>query len=51
MEATTVGRKRILSFPAVEADTIELTVTDAKSKPLLSEISAYLINEALVEKE
>ena len=51
IEATTVGRKRILSFPAAEADTIELTVTDAKSKPLLNEVSAYLINEALVEKE
>ncbi|MEJ0103424.1 MAG: alpha-L-fucosidase [Bacteroidota bacterium] len=51
IEATTVGRKRILSFPAAEADTIELTVTDAKSKPSLSEISAYLINEGLVEKE
>jgi alpha-L-fucosidase len=49
--ATTVGRKRILSFPAAEADAIEITVTDAKSKPSLREISAYLINEGLVEKE
>ncbi|MES1223892.1 MAG: alpha-L-fucosidase, partial [Bacteroidota bacterium] len=50
IEATTVGRKRILSFPGAEADTIELTVTDAKSKPSLSAISAYMIDEALIEK-
>lgn len=50
IEATTVGRKRILSFPSAEADSIELTVTDAKSKPSLSEISAYLISEQLIEK-
>ncbi|MBS1609891.1 MAG: alpha-L-fucosidase [Bacteroidetes bacterium] len=50
IEATTVGRKRILSFPAVEADAIEFTVTDAKSKPSLTEISAYKIDDDLIEK-
>ncbi|MBS1576059.1 MAG: alpha-L-fucosidase [Bacteroidetes bacterium] len=50
IEATTVGRKRILSFPVVEADAIELTVTDAKSKPSLTEISAYKIDDDLIEK-
>ena len=50
IEATTVGRKRILSFDGVEADAIELTVTDAKSKPSLTEIGAYKIEDGLIEK-
>jgi alpha-L-fucosidase len=50
LEGTTVGRKRILSFETVEADAIELTVTDAKSKPSLTEVSAYKIDDGLIEK-
>lgn len=50
IEATTVGRKRILSFPDEEADAIELTVTDAKSKPSLTGISIYKIDDSLIEK-
>ncbi len=48
--ATTIGHKRILTFPAVEADAIEVAITDSKAKPVISELQAYLIDEGLVEK-
>ena len=47
---TTVGRKRILSFSAIEADTINVAITDSKPKPSLSDVKAYLIDERLIEK-
>ncbi|MFT4153203.1 alpha-L-fucosidase [Parafilimonas sp.] len=47
----TVGKKRILSFTATEADTFTVKIDDAKATPLLNEIAAYLIDEGLVEKE
>ncbi len=50
VDFTTIGRKRILSFPAVKATTIRLVINNAKSSPAISEIEAYLINENLVEK-
>ena len=50
LDFTTIGRKRILSFPAVKATTIRLVINNAKSSPAISEIEAYLINENLVEK-
>ncbi len=46
---STIGRKRILTFPAVEVSAFNLVITDAKDTPLLGEISAYLIDEKLVE--
>lgn len=50
LNATTIGHKRILTFPAVEADRIEVTVTETKAKPLISEVQAYQIDERLIEK-
>lgn len=47
---TTIGRKRIITFPAVEASAFNLVIKDAKDTPLISEIGAYLIDEKLVEK-
>jgi alpha-L-fucosidase len=47
---TTIGRKRIITFPAAEASAINLVVKDAKDTPLISEIAVYLIDERLVEK-
>ncbi|MGN6617792.1 MAG: alpha-L-fucosidase [Ilyomonas sp.] len=51
IQLTTVGKKRILTFPTTEVDNITVTINDAKATPLLSEVSAYLIDENLVEKE
>lgn len=47
---TTVGHKRILTFPATEVSELSFIVTSAKMKLHLEEITGYLINEKLVEK-
>ena len=47
---TTIGRKRILSFPSVTASKIQLRIDDAKAIPLISEVAAYHINEQLIEQ-
>ncbi|MFC0775451.1 alpha-L-fucosidase [Terrimonas alba] len=50
IDLTTIGRKRIVTFPAVEASAINLVIKDAKGTPLISEIGVYMIDEKLVEK-
>ncbi len=50
IEGTTIGRKRILTFDATEADSFVIVINDAKAKPLLESVSAYLIDEKLIEK-
>ncbi|HVM87869.1 MAG TPA: alpha-L-fucosidase [Puia sp.] len=47
---TTIGRKRILSFDATNADAINISITESKAKPVLKEASVYLIDENLIEK-
>ncbi|HUM66113.1 MAG TPA: alpha-L-fucosidase [Chitinophagaceae bacterium] len=47
---TTIGRKRILTFPTVEASAFNLLIKNAKETPEISEIAAYLIDEKLIEK-
>lgn len=47
---STVGRKRIITFPAIEADDFSIHFIDAKKKIKISEIKAYLIDEKLIEK-
>ena len=49
--ATTIGRKRILTFPSREVSQIMIQVTDSKAQPVISEISFYLMEERLIEKE
>ncbi len=50
LQATTVGKKRILTFPASEANAFIIKIDEAKATPLLSEVSAFSIDEQLVEK-
>lgn len=50
INGTTIGRKRIITFPAQDISAIRFTVTGAKAEPLISEIEVYYINETLVEK-
>lgn len=50
IHANTIGKKRILTFPAIEADALIIKVNEAKSTPLINEISAYSIDERLVEQ-
>jgi alpha-L-fucosidase len=49
IDGTTIGRKRILTFPAVEINTIELTILQQDGVTAVSEIEAYLIDENLIE--
>ncbi len=50
IEGTTIGRKRILTFPKVGVNKISLAIQDQKSPTQLSEIECYLIREKLIEK-
>jgi alpha-L-fucosidase len=47
---TTIGRKRILSFPAQDVSAINFVIQDAKDAPMISELRAYLMDEKLIEK-
>ncbi len=47
----TVGKKRILTFPSTDADAIVIKIDEAKATPLLDEVSAFLIDENLAEKQ
>jgi alpha-L-fucosidase len=49
IEGSTIGRKRILSFPRQRVAAIQIHILDAKAQPLLSEVNAYLIDEKLIE--
>ena len=50
IDITTVGSKRIITFPKEEVTEISVVITSAKSKPHLKSVEAYLIDESLVEK-
>ena len=47
---TTIGKKSIITFPAININTIELTIEQQNSSTGISEIEAYLIDEKLIEK-
>jgi alpha-L-fucosidase len=47
---TTLGHQRIISFPTRNCNRIIIRITDAKSEPILGDISVYHIPEMLVEK-
>ena len=49
IDVTTIGRKRILTFPVQEVSAISLVVKESKEVPLITEIGVYLIDEKLVE--
>ncbi len=50
IDGTTIGHKRILTFPEVEAQTIVLKIQDQKKPTRIAEMAAYRIVEMLVEK-
>jgi alpha-L-fucosidase len=47
---TTVGHKRIITFPAEKITEIAIVVNEAKAKPKLSAIELYHISENLIEQ-
>ncbi len=48
---TTIGKSRIITFPAINARTVTLKVEEQKASTCISEIQAYLIDEHLIEKD
>jgi alpha-L-fucosidase len=40
-EQTTIGHKRILAFPTITSSRIQITITEPKAAPVLSEIGIY----------
>ncbi|MEP7266298.1 MAG: alpha-L-fucosidase [Saprospiraceae bacterium] len=50
IEGTTVGRKRIITFPLLKIDKIELELQDLYQRVNLKSLKAFHITEALVEK-
>ena len=50
IEASTIGKKRIISFPAVDVNRIGFVIDEQNSATTISEIEAYLIPESLIEK-
>ena len=49
IQGTSVGRKRILTFPAVTVTSFRVYLDDAQGNDNISGIAAYLIDEKLVE--
>ena len=50
IEGSTIGRKRIITFPKQKVTSFSVHVLDGIGIPAISEVSAFLINENLVEK-
>ena len=47
---TTIGRKRIITFPTASVSVIKLLTSEKSGTVPISEIEAYLIDEKLIEK-
>lgn len=50
VQGTSVGRKRILTFPATTITSFRVYLEDAKGNDNITGIAAYLIDESLVEQ-
>ncbi len=46
---TTIGHKRIITFTATTAESVYITINDAKENPLLSEVGVYNMQSNLAE--
>ena len=51
LKGTTVGRKRILTFPTTSVQNIGLIIDDQKKIAGISEFEVFLIEEKLIEKQ
>lgn len=53
-QATTIGYKRILRFPAIKATQVRFSITDSKCSPVISNIGIYdapmLLNAPAIER-
>lgn len=50
LNVTTVGHKRIISFPTEKITEISIVVNAAKARPRLNAVEVYQIDELLIEK-
>lgn len=50
IEQTTIGKKRIITFPTMSVNKIVLFIKDQNGETSINEIEAYLIDEKLIEK-
>ena len=50
IQGTTIGHKRIITFPSTEVSFIGLMIDAQIGSTSVSEIGAYLIDEGLIEK-
>jgi len=51
LKLTTIGHKRIVTFPEETITDIKITITDAKANPTITEVQVFKIPEELIEKE
>ena len=51
IDGTTIGRKRIITFPSQKITAVRFYITGTKATPLISEVEVYNIDDDLVEKE
>jgi alpha-L-fucosidase len=50
INGTSIGHKRILTFPEVNASIIRLSIPQSNGKELITSVKAYHIDNALIEK-
>lgn len=50
INGTTVGKKRIISFPKQKVKSIVIWIAQAKAAPIINEIAVYKIDERLIGK-
>lgn len=50
VQGTSVGRKRILTFPTTTVTSVRVYLEDAQGNDNIRGIAAYLIDEKLIEK-
>jgi len=50
LTGTTIGNKRIITFPRMNISHVGLVIAEQKSATVISEIEIYLIDEKLIEK-
>ena len=50
IQGTSVGRKRILTFPSMKVTSFRVYLEDAKGNDNISGVAAYLLDEKLLEK-
>ena len=50
IKGTTIGKKRMITFPATNTSIINLSISDQKGATTISEVQSYLLSENLIEK-